>query len=423
MERGNITLNSLELLDKSGMITVLILASSPLDQGPISLGREHKLIKNSLDSSLNRDQFRIMQCMASTVDDLRKNLLEYSPSIVHFCGHGAGQDGLVFEDDSGNSNPIDGGKLGKLFHLVNNDVKCVVLNACYSEVQARSISEHIDFVAGMRDAIGDAAALKFASGFYEAIWAGQSYDRAFQFGCSAIDTANLPEDHIPIFMTSPRLGGDRLQYSEDTQKIENFLLKFLNSNKDDKAAMTTSGARTLELFGTMPSKEDGLRTYSAVTVKSVTKLKNENVDVFCIARSKLKHDKHHFYITESSGKLLVDWEASYGYWPIPFKTFLALGSQKPISVRVIASLDSYFNYGFNKNYYTSVRLKHLSGDSIHGFIHFSSTEKSRLIKDLYDGGEHRIVVEIMPGESNSCVNILRYVSDSWILPTQTVPGT
>src|SRR5688572_16163473 len=119
------------------MITVLVLASSPRDLGPIQLGKEHKVIKHSLDSATNRDQFRIVPCTAATVDDLRRYLVEHSPTIVHFCGHGAGDEGLCFEDDQGYAHTTSGEKLAKLFHLVNEDVRCVVLNACFSDVQAR----------------------------------------------------------------------------------------------------------------------------------------------------------------------------------------------------------------------------------------------------------------------------------------------
>src|SRR5437879_1521787 len=125
------------------MIGVLVLASSPQDQGPLHLGKEHKVIKHSLDSAVNRDQFQIVACMATTVDDLRRYLLEHNPTVVHFCGHGGGDKGLCFEDEAGNTHPVDGERLAKLFHLVNESVKCVVLNACFSEVQARSIVEHI----------------------------------------------------------------------------------------------------------------------------------------------------------------------------------------------------------------------------------------------------------------------------------------
>jgi hypothetical protein len=50
-----------------------------------------------------------------------------------------------------------------------------VLNACYSEIQANAIVQHIDYVIGMSQAIGDTAAIKFAMGFYDAFRRWQVY--------------------------------------------------------------------------------------------------------------------------------------------------------------------------------------------------------------------------------------------------------
>ena len=71
-------------------------------------------------------------------------------------------------------------------------MKCVVLNACYSESQANVITQHIPFVVGMKQAIGDPAAIKFAVGFYDALFAGKNFEKAFQFGLSAIDLKGFP---------------------------------------------------------------------------------------------------------------------------------------------------------------------------------------------------------------------------------------
>ena len=77
-------------------------------------------------------------------------------------------------------------------------MKCVVLNACYSEAQANAISQHIDYVVGMKKAIGDEAAIKFAVGFYDALGAGRDFETAYKFGCSAIDLKGIPEYLTPV---------------------------------------------------------------------------------------------------------------------------------------------------------------------------------------------------------------------------------
>ena len=82
-------------------------------------------------------------------------------------------------------------------------VKCVVLNACCWEVQARAISRHINNVVGMKQAIGDDAAIKFAVGFYDALWAGHDFETAYKFGCGGIDLHGLPEYLTPVFHGKP----------------------------------------------------------------------------------------------------------------------------------------------------------------------------------------------------------------------------
>jgi hypothetical protein len=49
----------------------------------------------------------------------------------------------------------------------------------------------------MSKAIGDQAAIKFATGFYDAIGAGKSVETAYKFGCNAIQLENIPEHLTP----------------------------------------------------------------------------------------------------------------------------------------------------------------------------------------------------------------------------------
>ena len=64
--------------------------------------------------------------------------------------------------------------------------------------QANTIAEHIDYVVGMKKAIGDVAAIKFAVEFYDALGAGRDMEKAFKFGCIAIDLKGIPEYLTPV---------------------------------------------------------------------------------------------------------------------------------------------------------------------------------------------------------------------------------
>jgi len=124
-------------------------------------------------------------------------LPEHQNRYQDFSGHGAGEKGLVFEGIDGLDKLISGEALANLFELFSDRLECVVLNACYSQVQAQAIAQHINYVIGMDDSIGDRAAIEFAVGFYAAIGANKSYDDAFKLGCNAIQLAGLEGHQIP----------------------------------------------------------------------------------------------------------------------------------------------------------------------------------------------------------------------------------
>lgn len=90
-------------------------------------------------------------------------MLDYKPQIVHFSGHGAGYNGLILEDETGNLKLVNTEALANLFKLFSG-IECIVLNACYSEAQATAIVQYVPYVVGMNKAIGDTAAIKESYG-------------------------------------------------------------------------------------------------------------------------------------------------------------------------------------------------------------------------------------------------------------------
>jgi internalin A len=203
--------------------TILVLAANPQGTNPLRLGEEVRAIQTGLERSKCRDRFRIEQRWAVTAADIRHALLDHQPQIVHFCGHGIGvespsdtesasssrkltlvseadskPEGLVFEDKTGQSHLISSEAIARLFSLFADQINCVLLNACYSATQADAIVKHIPFVVGMKRAIGDRAAIEFARGFYDALFAGRDVESAFKLGRSAIQMEGIPEHLTPI---------------------------------------------------------------------------------------------------------------------------------------------------------------------------------------------------------------------------------
>jgi hypothetical protein len=94
---------------------------------------------------------------------------------------------------------VDSDALANLFKLFSTRVECVVLNACYSQVQAEAIAQHIDYVIGMSQVISDRAAIEFPVGFYMALGAGESIEFADELGCNAIQLEDIAE-HLTLVL-------------------------------------------------------------------------------------------------------------------------------------------------------------------------------------------------------------------------------
>lgn len=187
-----------QLMMGGKMISILFLAADPFDGSRLRLGEEQKEIEEKLQLAGLRSRFRLYTRTAVRPEDLSQKLLDVRPNIVHFSGHGSANGEIWLEDKTGQSHPVAPDDLAALFKLVADEVDCVILNACYSKVQAAAISRSINYVIGMNDKIGDRAAIAFTVGFYQALGAGLSVEKAFEFGCAQVRIQGIPEHSTPV---------------------------------------------------------------------------------------------------------------------------------------------------------------------------------------------------------------------------------
>jgi formylglycine-generating enzyme required for sulfatase activity len=190
---------------QSEIVKILFLAANPSGTERRRQDEEIRRIELALERAKRREQFKIIQKGAVTDDDLRRSLLDHEPEIVHFSGQGSGAQGLAFVDSLGHLQVISGDSLARLFELCADHVRCVILNACFSEVQAKVISRHIEIVIGMSEEIGDEASIKFSEGFYDALGVGRSAEQAFEIGRNAIELRSLNEHVVPIILRNPEI--------------------------------------------------------------------------------------------------------------------------------------------------------------------------------------------------------------------------
>ncbi len=221
------------MTEQENLVTILFLAADPSDTVRLRQSQELRDIRERLQLSKNREKFILESREAIRPGDLTQAIFDVNPHIVHFSGHGAQNGELCLEDGQGGIQPVAPVGLSALFKLVSGQVNCVVLNACYSESQARAISRHVPYVIGMNGEIGDKAAIIFSVGFYKALAANRPIPEAHNYGCAELLLQGIQEHLTPILYT-------QAQFNQ---------LKPVSCNEEDKLRSTPSKiATTIQFF-------------------------------------------------------------------------------------------------------------------------------------------------------------------------------
>jgi hypothetical protein len=178
--------------------TILFLTADPTELTHLKLGKEAREIRSKLQQSKHRDFFKFEDRQAVRPEDISQALLDVNPKYVHFSGHGTNTGKLCVEDINGEVHPLSPDALSGLFEVFSNQVECVILNACYSEMQAEVIAKHVKFVIGMNTSIADDASIAFSVGFYQALCANRTIEDSYKLGCVQIQLQNLPGHLTPM---------------------------------------------------------------------------------------------------------------------------------------------------------------------------------------------------------------------------------
>jgi len=177
---------------------VMLIGASPSDQATLLLSAEFDMINSAVRQGTHRDDIAIEQSQNTLASELVPDLVRSSPKLVHFSGHGRESGELIFEDPHGASAPLRPELLGAVFSGFSDIIRCVVLNACWSESQADIIGAHIPVVVGMSTQVSDLAALNFSSTFYLAIGEGKSVSEAFSLAVLQLRVATPSDAEAPI---------------------------------------------------------------------------------------------------------------------------------------------------------------------------------------------------------------------------------
>ena len=94
---------------------------------------------------------------------------------------------------------VSGKALAGLFKLVADQVKCVLLNSCFTEAQGLAIGKVIPLVIGTTTEISNDAGRAFSQGFYQALGDGKGIVEAFEWGRTQVGVQGY-DDEMDLFV-------------------------------------------------------------------------------------------------------------------------------------------------------------------------------------------------------------------------------
>src|SRR5689334_18554240 len=223
--------------------TILFLAANPAGTDRLALDREAHDIQVELERAGHRDRFEFVTRWAVEPLDLLRELRKLRPTVVHFSGHGgstsrasrpgAPQRGVVDTDDAPTADPpvagtglyfqgpgdrpqlVSPAALEATFAAAGGSVRLVILNACYTELQAQALLAHVDCVVGMSGSIRDDAARAFAVGFYGGLGERESVEAAYKQGRAAISLGGQLDSARPQLKVRSGVDAARLVLAAD----------------------------------------------------------------------------------------------------------------------------------------------------------------------------------------------------------------
>lgn len=177
------------------------MSANPWTTSRIMVDEEAREIFERIQEGPYRGRFELFNHAATRPIDLQKLLLFYRPHIVHFSGHGNKKQKLILGGTPGRGKTVDRQGLVELLALYNTHLRLVLLNACFTKVQARLISEVVDYAVGTGKGIGDKAGVAFAGAFYRALGFGKSIRDAFDSAKAELGLTKMPRTQgIELFV-------------------------------------------------------------------------------------------------------------------------------------------------------------------------------------------------------------------------------
>ena len=178
-------------------IRILGITASPSGLPSLDVEAEEQYLSHALEEPLRRGQIELHWARDATWERLQDVLLGGEWHVVHFIGHGdfdveADEGVLALMGANGRAHHVEASRFADLLHEASPMPRLVVLNSCLSALSGSAdlfsgtasalVRSGVSAVVAMQFEITDPAAAAFSRGFYSAIAAGRSVDRAVRSG-------------------------------------------------------------------------------------------------------------------------------------------------------------------------------------------------------------------------------------------------
>ncbi|MHB1295456.1 MAG: CHAT domain-containing protein [Anaerolineae bacterium] len=214
-------------------LKVMAVVASPKDQALLDWRRELNMLEGALKDLKESGQIQVLTCEHATHEKLHLALLENTPDVVHFIGHGEYDEQqhvgiLLLEDGQGAGAPLAAPEAARM--LRRYGVNLVVLNACdtasgtWAGLGPSLVRAEIPGVVAMQWPVEDHAAICFTRLFYKALSLGRTVDECMSEGRIGLSTTSAdPNDWAAPVLFLRSLSG-RLWTSDVTKQRDELLV-------------------------------------------------------------------------------------------------------------------------------------------------------------------------------------------------------
>lgn len=185
---------------------ILFICSNPNSTSKIDFDKETKEIRQMLRKF--KDDFEITEVYNATNAILLKEIITEKPDILHISCHAIGnrpigsrsigrpieeQEGIILTNENNDIDLIPFDIIANQIRLFKDNMKCVVINACYTEPLALLVSTFIPYTIGHRTALGNDSVIDFARYFYEGLAFNKNIEEAYNYS-SCLIASNYPQE-------------------------------------------------------------------------------------------------------------------------------------------------------------------------------------------------------------------------------------